>query len=183
MKRYVNILYRLAWFLDRVPPEALGAMILVVLNPPSVLVALALWMLNAILGQVFVTVGLAILMVYVWSKLSPQQRHAVKTPLRWILPNKVAQHLGIMPGEDPSQDRVPKAWSNGRVEIELHDRSSNLEKCEKRYGTLIDSNDLGVVVDVTFFPWTSIKAITYQPHAYNVAKDKAIDKRTEEPTP
>ncbi len=61
-----------------------------------------------------------------------------------------------------NQNQVPKAWRNDRVEIELHVSKPDPEEYEKRYATLVDVNDLGAIVGETFYPWTSIKAMTHQ---------------------
>ena len=58
MEKHTDILYRLARFLAGVPPEALGAMILVATERPDLLVAIALYVLNAIMGQLITWFGL-----------------------------------------------------------------------------------------------------------------------------
>ncbi len=73
------------------------------------------------------------------------------------------------------QNWVPKAWRNARVEIELHVSSSDPEDYEKRYGPLVDVNDLGAVVGEPFYPWTSIKAMTHQPDTRAETTEEEID--------
>jgi hypothetical protein len=51
MEKYSYTLYRLARFLDGISPELLGAIILVALVRPDLLVAVFLYVLNAIVGD------------------------------------------------------------------------------------------------------------------------------------
>jgi hypothetical protein len=81
------------------PPDALGAAILFALRHPELIWAVALWMLNAILGQIFNTMLVARFMVYVWGHLSPLHRRAIREAASSLLPNEVSRYLGIMPNE------------------------------------------------------------------------------------
>lgn len=101
MERYVNILYQLARFLAGIPPELLGAIILVVLVRPDLLVAVFLYVLNAVVGDLISNLLWVIFLIYVWSRLSPQKKQAVKAFLEKILPSRVLHHLGITTNEEP----------------------------------------------------------------------------------
>jgi hypothetical protein len=133
VEKRTDILYRLARFLAGVPPEALGAMFLVVFEYPDVLLAVVVWMLSSILGHIFVLVTLAFLTAYTWRKLPLCLRHAIRRIAAAFLPSEVVRVLGIMPGRKANAEvgmdrlaghRVPKAWLNERVEIEFHKLNS-----------------------------------------------------------
>ena len=62
MKSYVHILYRLARFLAGVPPELLGALLIVVLFHPAALIAPVVYVVN-LLGSEIVF----LLLFYVWT--------------------------------------------------------------------------------------------------------------------
>ncbi len=211
MDAYVNILRRLARFPAGVAPEALGSMTLVLFEYPDAVLAVVVWllgwMLSSILGHVFVLVALAFSTVYVWSKLPPWLRLAIRRTAAAFLPKEVARVLGIMPGREAdaeevgmdrlNRSRVPKTWLNSRVEIEFNRYTTDPDEVIKTYGNLVDVNDAGVVIEATytgragdpggrprtettFYPWTSIKGMTHEPDRFEAPTDEELDEMINE---
>jgi hypothetical protein len=181
--KHTDILYRLARFLAGVPPEA-PMMLLVLALHPWVFVGPLFWLLDGVVNQIVLSFLTLMFVLYVWPMLPLGLRRAVLRIIAAFLPGRVLHHLGIIPDNEPnvevpmdSLDRtqIPMTWINTRVELELHVISSDPEDVEKRYGTLSDMNNVGAVVEETFYPWTSIKAMTHQPDTFNNMTDEELD--------
>jgi hypothetical protein len=90
MREYVDILYRLARFLAGVPPELLGALLIVVLWHPATLVAPFVYMVNLLSGEIAV-----LLLVSLWTwiirpRLPSKVRNAIVRVRGFFLPAPVS---------------------------------------------------------------------------------------------
>ncbi|QIN78331.1 hypothetical protein GBA65_07150 [Rubrobacter marinus] len=102
MGLYANNLHRLARFLAGAPPDA-ATMVLAILGRPDLLVGFAAWAWSTAIGDVFMTVVLLILGVWVWPRLPYPVRQHLLALREHFLP--FAGSDGPPPYE---QDRAPR---------------------------------------------------------------------------
>lgn len=104
MERYVNILYRLARFLAGIPPELLGALILVVLWQPAALVAPVVYVANVLSGEVVVVLLLILWNWIIWPRLPYKVQAAILQVRDYFLPAPSSSE-----GADPSKNAALEA--------------------------------------------------------------------------
>lgn len=86
MGKYVHILYRLARFLAGVPPELLGALLVVVLWHPAALISPFVYVVNLLSSEVVVLLLVYLWTWIIWPRLPSKVRNAVLRVQDFFLP-------------------------------------------------------------------------------------------------
>ena len=86
MGRYADILYRLARFLAGVPPELLGALLVVVLWQPAALVTPVVYVVNLLGGEVVFFLLYCLWTWIIWPRLPSKVRSAILRVRDFFLP-------------------------------------------------------------------------------------------------
>lgn len=171
MRTRSDILYRLGPFLVGVFPEMAATILLAIILDPSILVGPALWLLEGFASDMVLSFLRLMFLLYVWAILPRHLRYGLLSIAAAFLPNRMLRHLGVIHREgsntavgmdSPKRTRIPETWTNDLVEIELYANSSDPERFERRYGILLDVNDLGILMGKTFYTWNTIRAISHR---------------------
>lgn len=93
MAHLYNIASQVLIRVSRASPDLLAQLAILVLERPDVFVSIALALLDHVLRGLFWRVVDAIILVYLWFKVSPQVRRKMLTALRKVLPKSLADEL------------------------------------------------------------------------------------------
>ncbi len=107
-----NTLYRAALFWAKAPPDT-ATYLCAILERPDLLLGLAIWAANAIAGELFTSLLIMLVTLYLWPKLPTRVRSFL-----------ISTHDHLFPGVYDTEDRSGDGNDNSR---ELEDLREELE--------------------------------------------------------
>jgi hypothetical protein len=123
MERSVNILYRLARFLAGVPSDA-AQFLPAVFERADLLMDFGTWAADAVAGEIFTTLLVLLVTVYVWRRLPPGMRRRLRAVYGYFFPNAADAEDGSSHEAEP-QDReklLQEEIENLRARVEAHEQ-------------------------------------------------------------
>ncbi len=123
MKRYVNILYRLARFLSGIPPDV-AKYLPAVFERTDMLVGFGIWAAEAVASDRFTTLLALIVTLYVWHRIPPEMRRHLRAVYNYFFPNDASANNDAS-NETESRNReenLREEIKALRARLEAHDQ-------------------------------------------------------------